>query len=476
MATDEEDWNERTVRRETLRRLEERGFSWIEEDVRVKPPDRERAFILDAVVYVADEDGEKQPYVVVDVKKNVGTWARDQMQPYADHLDASYIYVTNGSKDYWFNAGEEDGRLPSPPSPPEPGTGARLIDGSEAVEDIHTFFRRALDARKKREGVLLTALLLKYVHDRGVLDFDPSSKASLQTSLSYGSLPEFLKQHRRKLQKHWDRIWRYLNSFAFPDSFRWSRFTGWFQQIRQSIILEEDGQSRYLLKNRERQFLSDLLAAFPGENLGLIEYNVGQIGLSRAEAGEESVNVFDDEVAVRQLIRSLLWAQELTEENEVIAVDPVASNIVEQFEEEYDNFSLIPPRRRRAESLSDDFDLAESFSDAAVYIEGALDMLKPGGRLVAVVPPVLLSGKRDQPVRDYIRERAVIEASLEMPVHAVERRENQGCLVLRKKIDSDEPQEDVFMGVVEDPEEPEEELGGLSEEILAFYREKIDGS
>ena len=468
---EQDEFNEGSIRRSTVERLENMGFSWLEEDVRVKPPDRERGYRLSAVAYRTGADGEKQPYVVVDVKKNPGSWARDQMLPYARSLGAKYIYITNGTRHFWYDTEDPETRLESAP---EPGSGARIISGPEEVEDIHKFFRRSMDwDREHEDAVFFASLLLKYVHETARYEFDPSSKASIRKTLSYRHLPDFLTDHRVRLRRKWDRIWTYLKSFSFSGEFHWSRLPGWLYDAVGRVQLEEE--RRPLQDAASFAFLRDVACAEDGKRVGTIEYTLGEVGLSIAERRFGRVTVFEPLQPFEQLLRAMAWAEHLEDPGQldVAGTDPVRANIVSQFAEEFDQFLLLTPNIDEKNELNGDhFQLSGKRSDA-FYVEAALAMLKPGGQLIAVLPELLLSGKRSKDVRDFIRERAVIEASVSAPFleENGSSRRSLSLLVLRKRSEAHDEQGDVYMGMVEDQDHREEELATIRDELISFLQQ-----
>ncbi len=475
----EETFNERRVRRSTLRKLERMGFSWIEEEVRVKPEDRDRAYVLSAVVYRAGEDGEKHPFIVVDIKENPGTWARDQMIPYAEFLDAPYIYITNDRTDYWYRTENPDEPLDTPPDSPGPESGARDIQGPDEIADIQHFFNRTLDLdNEKRDGQLLASLLIKFAYERTILETEPVGESSLRSVLTGSDVPEFLRNYRLDLAKQWERIWRYLNSYSFPASYRWSAFMGWLSEEIGRFRIDED--QRALPDNTTISFFRDLASSTHPESIGVIEHNLGAVGMSLAEQEVGSVTVFDPDEPFVDVIRAITWAGKLKEPSgfDVAGTDPVRANIVSQFEEQFDLFIYAPfekgLRRRKNESLPDTYELSGHRTPEAVYLEAILRMLKPDGRLIALVPEVLLSGKRNRNVRNYVRSRANVEASIEFPVTNYNvRRRSVCCLICRKHSGDDPAQEDVFMGLVEDRDEPEPEIREIKEELCTFLSEKL---
>lgn len=472
MATqDTDEFNKRSIRRTAVEELKDMGFSWIEEEVRVKPPDRERGYILSAVVYRSGADGEKEPYVIVDVKKNPGSWARDQMLPYARNLDAPYIYITNGSKHFWYRTDEPENRLEHPPDPPNPGSGARIISGPEEIDEIHTFFRRSMDWDSEvLDAAFFASLLLKYAHETSRLEFDPSSKASLKKTLSYRRLPEFLTKHRVRLRNKWDRIWTYLNSYSFSGAFHWSALPGWLNETGGGVRLGEE--NRPLMDSVSFEFLRDVACSTDGKRVATIEYTLGELGLSIAERRMGRVTVFEPLQPFEELLRTLAWVEELDDPGqlEVAGTDPVNANIFSQFTSEFDQFLLVSPNIEDKNDLNEDhFELSGNRTDA-FYVEAALEMLKPGGQLIAVLPELLLSGKRNKQVRDLIRERAVIEASISAPFlddfhHS---RRSLALLIVRKRTGAGDQQGNVFMGMVDDQDAHEDELTELKDELLSF--------
>lgn len=465
---DQDEFNEHSIRRSTVEKLENMGFSWLEEDVRVKPPDRERGYRLSAVAYRTGADGEKEPYVVVDVKKNPGSWARDQMLPYARSLGAQYIYITNGTKHVWYDTDEPEDRLESAP---DPASGARIISGPEEVDDIHTFFRRSMDwDREHEDAVFFASLLLKYVHETARYEFDPSSKASIKKTLSYRHLPEFLTKHHVRLRKKWDRIWTYLNSFSFSGAFHWSTMPGWLSDAVGRVQLEEE--RRPLQDPASFAFLRDVACAGDGKRVGTIEYTLGELGLSIAEQRIGRVTVFEPLQPFEQLLRAIAWAEHLEDSGQldVAGADPVQANMFSQFSGEFDQFLLMTPNIEDKNDLNGDhFQLSGNRSDA-FYVEAVLEMLKPGGQLIAVIPELLLSGKRSEDVRDFIRERAVIEASVSAPFleNSTSSRHSLSLLILRKRSDAYDKQGDVYMGMVDDEDNREGELATIKEELISF--------
>jgi len=470
----QQEFNENRARRSVISNLEEMGFSWLDEEVRVKPPERERAYILSAVVYRRGDDGEKEPFVVVDVKQNPGTWARDQMLPYARHLDAPYIFITNGQKEDWYRTENPEETLESSPSPPGPESGARAIRGPEELSDVYSFFRRTLEWEPdEQDALVLASLLLKFAHERSRVDVEPSSEESMYTAFSSSGLPEFLRRHRHRLLKNWDRSWRYLSSYSIPDDFLWSRYPGWLAAEQGRFRLDE--RRRNLLASDALEFFRDVCCAGDRNRVATIEYNLGTVGISIAEREHGPVTVFDPDQEFVDIIRALSWAERLKERSdfEVAGTDPVQASIVDQFREQFDLFVLVMPPRGEIEVNSEEFELADHRHAEPAYLEAGLRMLEPGGRMIAAVPGVLLSGKRNRNVRDYLREHAVIEASVALPLTPGDprNRRNSTCLICRKRTSDAEPQKDVFMGVIDDSDDRREEVRALTDELCSFLTE-----
>jgi type I restriction enzyme M protein len=76
-----------------------------------------------------------------------------------------------------------------------------------------------------------------------------------------------------------------------------------------------------------------------------------------------------------------------------------------QFGHEVKTFKTKPPEKRARNSQDSEI----------LFIEHYLRVLKPGGKLLIVLPDGVLSNLSAKPVRDYIREHAIIKAVIALP-------------------------------------------------------------
>lgn len=474
MSDEEKQPSKSRLRRQILRELEQEGFSWFEEKVSVKPPERERAFVLDAVFYRAGDENTRDPFIVMSVKRNPGSWAVEQMLPYAHHLETEYILITDGQETHWFRTAQPESELSHPPKSPGPGSGGRAIDGPEVIEDIFRYFRRVLDLDPEELFKLgMASLLLKFSLDRNLLEFDPTSEASMRKTLSIEeNLPEFLKDNRFDLQKKWNSIWGYLNSFVFPETFSWGAFFGWYQSYRRDVRFEDERRS--LLPGSMVEFLSDILGTFGSGEMACLEQYLCITGLRTLEKRDLSVTIFEPLQEVVKIVKVLLWANESTENVSVAGTDPVRADIVSHFRGSFDTALLLMPQARSLDTQPEGFQMAEKRRVVPVYIEAAINMLRYGGLLLTEVPERLLAGDRSRYFREYLMKNIRLDAVFTLP--APERTRNRKTFLVgevREK-SSDEQEEEVFMFDPDGGDSFEQNMSSLREELFPFLDDRLD--
>jgi type I restriction enzyme M protein len=89
-----------------------------------------------------------------------------------------------------------------------------------------------------------------------------------------------------------------------------------------------------------------------------------------------------------------------------------------------------------------------SVKSSILFIERYFDLLKKGGRVVAIIDDSVLGGKDYKEVRQYIREKFIIEAVISLPGDAFQRskaRVKTSIVSLIKKSDENEIQGNIFM-------------------------------
>lgn len=89
-----------------------------------------------------------------------------------------------------------------------------------------------------------------------------------------------------------------------------------------------------------------------------------------------------------------------------------------------------------------------SLRSSLMFIERYEDMLKPGGRMIAVIDDSILGSRKYADVRNYIRDKFIIRAVVSLPGDAFQRskaRVKTSLIYLEKKMGQSEKQPNVFM-------------------------------
>lgn len=118
------------------------------------------------------------------------------------------------------------------------------------------------------------------------------------------------------------------------------------------------------------------------------------------------------------------------------------------FSKEYDPKTTSNKRILKSYEIGEASRTSQPFRSNILFLERYYDLLKPGGRVLAVVDESILGGKKYDWVRDYIREHFIIRAVISLPGDAFQRsgaRVKTSIIYLTKRADSDEVQSDVFM-------------------------------
>ena len=111
----------------------------------------------------------------------------------------------------------------------------------------------------------------------------------------------------------------------------------------------------------------------------------------------------------------------------------------------------------RTRRILDNYELGRGGSQKreVLMLERCIRLLRPGGRLAAVVPEGILSNKNDKRTRRFIRDRCIIKAVVRLPQDAFKMSEGAACtsiLYVVKKDPSDphlQEQGDIFMARAE---------------------------
>lgn len=137
-------------------------------------------------------------------------------------------------------------------------------------------------------------------------------------------------------------------------------------------------------------------------------------------------------------------------------VDPTAPKIDEGT---FDIVLTNPPfgARDKTEHILEFYELGNGASEKreVLMLERCIRLLRPGGRMAAVVPEGILSNKSDKRIREYILRTCVVRAVIRLPQDAFKRSEGAACtsvLYVQKK-DPDgevgEEQGDIFFARAE---------------------------
>jgi type I restriction enzyme M protein len=134
-------------------------------------------------------------------------------------------------------------------------------------------------------------------------------------------------------------------------------------------------------------------------------------------------------------------------------------------------------------------DVKASLRSSVMFIERYHDLLRPGGRMIAIVDDSILGGRSYSGVRDFIRRRFLVRGVVSLPGDAFQRskaRVKTSLIILEKKSDVKDTQPDVFMyyctavGLddsprqrslptdVEDRRRAEEEIAAVSDTYASF--------
>ena len=112
----------------------------------------------------------------------------------------------------------------------------------------------------------------------------------------------------------------------------------------------------------------------------------------------------------------------------------------------------------RANRILKSFELGQGRASQkrdVLILERCVQLLRPGGRLVAVIPEGILSNKRDRHIRDYLRSKCIIKAIVRLPQDAFKKSGGAACTsviyaVKRKSDDEDmADQGDIFFARAE---------------------------
>lgn len=218
-------------------------------------------------------------------------------------------------------------------------------------------------------------------------------------------------------------------------------------------------------------FFRDLMLEIGTDPVACLEKNLATCTLGLLESDpERELTLFEEEWEIIHLLKALLWSQGSScgANLEPVATDPVRGTIVSRYRERYNTALFIQPVPGRLDGYPDDFEMAEREDGAAIYTEGAVRMLKPGGMLITIVPTRLLAGKRNAYFRSYLRQHLIPAAIIEFKP-----RRTSGtcsCLIGTVSEDSDPPNEDVFMA---SPVEREEKGASFLEDIQSELFEHL---
>ncbi|MBR0670494.1 N-6 DNA methylase [Neoroseomonas soli] len=85
---------------------------------------------------------------------------------------------------------------------------------------------------------------------------------------------------------------------------------------------------------------------------------------------------------------------------------------------------------------------AKALSSSIMFLERYHDLLKPGGRVIAVIDDGVLGGDSDAPVREFIRSRFIVKAVVSLPGDAFQRSQARvkTSIIVLEKADICEPQ------------------------------------
>lgn len=375
-----------------------------------------------------------------------------QIQSYATSLNAPYYLLTNGEVFLWF-ATDKSGRpeLLANPVPPTPELNASNISLSKDValrllqELRDYFFRNGSGSAADEAAISIYAKLLAEKGDnrleRALINSDRDYDGLSQPDLLGIPLQELL--HRR----YYAGAFKLLNSISFSD-------------IAPKDILHAldevfiGGQIRYdgpYLPRWLADFLVRLSQIQPNDMVLNIYGNYGQIlaAVLMSLGQHRSVDLLD----INPNHMSAIWAriQQLVLDNGQGSSRLVVGDIPPydiwssraELPDQHGNLRpmrviVAPPFGTKLDSLEarrhSSLRLANLSED--LYLELAIDWVKEGGRVTAIVPEgLLLSGNRKS-IREFILANTCVTAIISLGAFLPFSKVKTSILVLDKRVDS----------------------------------------
>lgn len=453
--------NEKELTKKVAESLKRRGFPIVKDDVKVG---KNRP---DLVAFKVDNNGNLVAEVVVEVRINPDPSAQQQLLKYVKDLNVSYALLTTADKDYWF-----DGNTFLPIDEPElPKDSNYLVK----EEDIYELISKAMDRlrdsfRYEQLIMILSSVLLvrTYLNEKEKMDiwwtienkedlFHLINEANDYYSIDFNSLLQF-----ELTEEHIQFLVSKLSALPVKDP------------VLQKVLLkrwENRTTGQYLSPEHVRSLFANLTKQLTFDKskvvdlatgLGSITFEVMKANNIKQiigfEVQKETCNFFK--------VLSILGGYDSVT---AICADTLKSN----YKLQSDSYSLAlvdPPlggRYRFSEEQAANFLVAKSQGAgdiADLFIERAIQVVEPGGYIIALVPEKVLFSGPSQITRDFIKDKTIIEAIISLPTHTLKPYSmvKTSLLILRKKQNKTEIAKELFLARAEIIDEFEEIVGKFS--------------
>lgn len=452
--------SERDFELQIVNYLEERGCPIVQRDMVVK--DKNEKLRPDIVGYVIDEKGKSIPKVVAEVRSLAHAKAipelQQQLHRYAKALSTPYILLVVGNQKYWFDA---DTMLPVMEEPRFESVSRFLEDEKSMAQQLWGLFdiyRAKWSVDQIFDGIISGMLIRAYLYlssnhnlQQWVTISNESTyrqlllEARTHFNLSSGSfknipflseqglwtlnnippvspingkvLIEIVRKSLAQVPK--------MGEFVAPPNLR-----DVFTNIVTGLEIEQDGGKvidfgagfgTILFDLYEKQ--TEKVRTFEGYEINDKAYDIAQ-----------TIGVVSDSVIRYHHEDSLLLEEHDNEYSIAIVDPPLGAKVTNKIE--YENELAIAARYQNARI-------------SELMIEKALNVVKPGGYVVALVTEAsLFSSGSSKMLREMIKDRAIIEGIIALPAHTLKPYTGitTSVLILRIKKNIQETAEHVFLG------------------------------
>lgn len=440
--------------------LEERGCPIVQRDLVIK--DKNEKLRPDIVGYVIDEEGKSIPKVVAEVKSPAHAKSipevQQQLHRYAKALGTPYTLLVVGTQKYWFDA---DTMLPVMEEPRFESVSRFLEDEKSMAQQLWGLFdiyRGKWSVDQIFDGIISGMLIRAYLYlssnhslQKWVtisnesayreLLLEARNYFNLSRSESIKNIPFLSEQGLwtlnnippvspingkvlieivRKVLAQDPKMGEFVAPANLRDAFT-SIVTGLGIEHDEKVIDFGAGFGTILFDLYEKQ--TEKVRTFEGYEINDKAYDIAQI-----------IGVVSDS-AIRYHHEDSLLLEEHDKEYSLAIVDPpLGAKITNKIE--YENELAIAARYQNARI-------------SELMIEKALNVVKPGGYVVALVTEAsLFSSGSSKMLREMIKDRAIIEGIIALPAHTLKPYTGitTSVLILRIKKTIQETAEHVFLG------------------------------